>query len=77
VTMFLDGEDYLGFKSVAQDFADFCEASFYFFTDGGSYFVVPAGIFHVHERPSLLLLARDKLGTALRMRAKRAIIASQ
>ena len=54
VAVFFDGQDDFGFKSVAQDFAKFGEASFYFFADSGSYFVVPAGVFHVHERPSLL-----------------------
>jgi hypothetical protein len=38
---------------IAQDFAELGEAGFYFFADGGGYFVVPAGVFHVHERPSL------------------------
>jgi hypothetical protein len=50
--MLLDGEDDLGFKAVAQDFADFCEASLYLFADDGSYYVMPASVFHIHERPS-------------------------
>ena len=53
VAVLFDGEDDFGFEFVAEDFADFGEAGFYFFADGGSYFVVPAGVFHVHERPSL------------------------
>ena len=48
VAVFLDGEDYVGVKPVAEDFADFVEAGFNFFADGGSYFVVSAGVFHVH-----------------------------
>ena len=52
VAVLFDGEDDLGFKSVAQNFADFCEAGFNFFADGGSNFVVSASVFHVHERPS-------------------------
>ena len=36
VAVLLDGEDDLGFKAVAENFADFCEAGFYFFADGGS-----------------------------------------
>jgi hypothetical protein len=50
--MFFDGEDHFGFKSVAQNFADFREAGFYFFADAGSDFVVSSRVFHVHERPS-------------------------
>ena len=48
MAMLFDGEDDLGFESVAQDLAEFGEAGFNFFADGGSYFVVPAGVFHVH-----------------------------
>ena len=52
MTMFFDGQDNLGFELVAKNFADFCEAGFYFFADGGSDFVLSSGVFHVHERPS-------------------------
>ncbi len=52
VAVLLDCEDHLGFKLVAQNSADFREARFYLFADGGGNFVVPAGVFHVHERPS-------------------------
>jgi len=56
VAVLFDGEDGFGFEAVAENFADFSEAKFYFFTDGGSDFVVSSGIFHVHERPSLKFL---------------------
>ena len=52
MTMFFDGEDNFGFELVAKNFADFCEAGFYFFADGGGDFVVSSGVLHVHERPS-------------------------
>jgi hypothetical protein len=48
VTVFFYGEDDMRFEFVAEDFADFCKAGFYFFANGWSYFVVPAGVFHVH-----------------------------
>src|ERR1039458_2686547 len=51
--MRMASEDGFGFEAVAENFADFSEAGFHFFTDGGSYFVVSSGVFHVHERPSL------------------------
>ena len=51
VAVLLDGENDFAVKPVAQNFADFCEAGFNFFADGGSDYVVSAGVFHVHERP--------------------------
>jgi hypothetical protein len=51
MAMLLDREDYFGLKSVAQDFADLCEASFNFFADGVGDFVLSSSVFHVHERP--------------------------
>jgi hypothetical protein len=51
VAMLLDGEDDFAVESVAQNFADFCEAGLYFFADAGSNYVVSASVFHVHERP--------------------------
>ena len=56
VAMLLDGKDDVGVKAVAQNFADFCEAGFYFLADGGSDYVVSASVFHVHERPLLVLI---------------------
>src|SRR5438270_3292005 len=55
VAVFFDGEDNIGIKSVAQNFADFAKAGFYFFADDGSDYVVSSRVFHVHEgpRPSL------------------------
>ncbi len=50
VTMLFDGEDDIGIKSVAQNFADFREAGFYFFADAGSNYVVSASVFHVHRK---------------------------
>ena len=70
VAMLFDCEDHLGFESVAQDFAEFCEAGFYFFADGGSDLVVPSGVFHVHER-ALLEFFLDQLGTALQVRMQK------
>src|SRR5580704_8581207 len=52
VAVLLYGEDHLGFKFVAEDFSEFGDPAFYYLAAGGSYFVVPAGVFHVHERPS-------------------------
>jgi hypothetical protein len=52
VAVFFYGEDHLGFEAVAQDLADFCEAGFNLFADGGSHFVVTSSVFHVQERPS-------------------------
>ena len=43
-----DGQNYLGLESVAQNLAEFVEAGFNFFADGGSNFVFSRGIFHVH-----------------------------
>ena len=56
VAVFLDRQDNFGFEFVAQDFADFGKAGFNFLADGGSDFVVPAGVFHVHERPLIEIL---------------------
>ena len=52
MTVLLDGQNDLGFESVAQDFADFREAGFNFFADGGGDFVLSSGVLHVHERHS-------------------------
>ena len=52
MTVFFDGEDNFGFELITKNFADFCEAGFYFFADRGSDFVVSSGVLHVHERPS-------------------------
>ncbi len=51
VAALLDRQDDLGFKFVAQNFADFGKAGFNFLANRGSNFEVPAGEFHVHERP--------------------------
>src|ERR1700722_3300531 len=56
VAVLFDGEDHLGFKSVAENFADLGEAGFDFFADGGSNFVVSSRVFHVHERPLVKFL---------------------
>jgi len=56
VAVAFDGEEALASKRSPENFADFSEAKFYFFTDGGSDFVVSSGLFHVHERPSLKFL---------------------
>ncbi len=53
VAVLLHGQDYFGFKFVAKDFTDFQQAGFDFLADGGSNFVVSAGVFDVHERPFL------------------------
>jgi hypothetical protein len=53
MAVFLDSEDYFGLEFVAQDFADFDEAGFYFFADGVGDFVLSSGVLHVHERPSI------------------------
>src|SRR5579872_4521031 len=46
-------EHYLGLKFIAENLADFDQAGFNFLTNSGSDFEMPAGVFHVHERPSL------------------------
>jgi hypothetical protein len=51
----------MGFKLVAEDFADFGEAGFYFAADGGSHFAVSSGVFHVHE---VSLQSNTALGTS-------------
>jgi hypothetical protein len=53
MAVFLDSEDYFGLEFVAQDFADFGEAGFYFFADGVGDFVLSSRVLHVHERPSI------------------------
>src|SRR5690349_23414370 len=52
MAVFFDSEDDFGFELIAEDFADFGEAGFYFFTDGVGNFVLSSGVLHVHERPS-------------------------
>jgi hypothetical protein len=52
VPPFLNGQNDLGFESVAQNFADFIESSFDFLADDRSDFVVPASVFHVHGASS-------------------------
>src|SRR5579884_3353508 len=58
--MFLHSQNHFGFELVSKNFSDFAEAGFNFLANGGSYFVLPAGVFHVHERPSkkVVLLLR-------------------
>ena len=68
VAVFLDRQDHLGFKFVAQDLADFCQAGFDFFADARGDFVVPAGVFHVHERPLLSCTAVGHCAPARRRR---------
>ncbi len=51
VAVLFDGEDHLGFKSIAQNFADLGEAGFNFFADSVGDFVLSSGVFHIHERP--------------------------
>src|SRR5579862_6526919 len=53
MAVLFDAEDGLGFEAITKNLADFCETGFYFFADGGGYFIMSAGVFHVHERPSL------------------------
>src|SRR5271170_7792207 len=65
VAAFLDGKDDFGLEFVSQDFADFRKARFNVLADGGSYLVVPAGVFHVHERPLIEILLLHYLGTAI------------
>src|SRR5215469_13931293 len=48
MTALFDDENDLGIESIAQDFANFAETNFYFFAIGGSYFIVPARVFHSH-----------------------------
>ena len=48
MAVFLDGQHYLGFEFVAQDFPDFVRPVSTVFADGRSDFVLPAGVFHVH-----------------------------
>jgi hypothetical protein len=52
VAVLFHGQDHFGVEFIAQNFADFCKAVLYGFANGGSDFILPAGIFHVHERPS-------------------------
>jgi hypothetical protein len=59
VAMLLDGQNYVGFESIAQNFSEFSETGFYFFADGEGDFVVPAGVFHVQES-ALLDLYRQR-----------------
>src|SRR5208337_1400548 len=54
VAALLDREHNLGFKLIAQNLADFAECRFNVLADGGSDFVVSAGVFHVHECRSLV-----------------------
>jgi hypothetical protein len=56
VAVLLDSENDFAIKSVAQNFADFCEAGFNFFADAGSNYEVSASVFHVHERPLVKFL---------------------
>jgi hypothetical protein len=46
--MLLGGENHLGFALVAEKFLDFSQCGFDFLAIGGSDFVLPAGVFHVH-----------------------------
>ena len=48
-----DHQNYFGFKFIGEDFPDFSQPGFYFFANGGSDFVMPPGIFHVHEHLEL------------------------
>src|SRR5215813_12203357 len=50
VAVFLHRKNHFCLEFVAQDLADLCQSSFNFFAVVGSYFVVPAGVFHVHWR---------------------------
>src|SRR6202023_1436236 len=52
IAALLDRKHDFGLKFVAKNFSDFDQAGFNFFADGGSDFEMPAGVFHVHERPS-------------------------
>src|SRR5258707_13292681 len=54
MTVLLDGEDELGFEFVAYYFGEFRAAGFNLLADGGGNCVVSAGVFHDHERPSLI-----------------------
>src|ERR1700678_766913 len=65
--MFFDGEDDLGFKSIAENFADLGEAGFYLAADGGSDFIVSSGIFHVHEAALLYCAIMDTALFGLRI----------
>src|SRR5207253_8945260 len=56
MAMFLYGQDDFAVEFIAQNFADFRKAGFNFFADGGSDFILPASVFHVHERPSVEVL---------------------
>src|SRR6202142_1715569 len=60
VAVLLDGENHLGFESVAKDFADFIESSFNFLADGGRNFVLTAGVLHVHGTTSTKIEVRGK-----------------
>src|SRR5262249_40192642 len=53
MAVLFDSENDLCIELIAQDFADFVETSFYFFAIGGSYFVVPASVFHSHGTSKL------------------------
>ena len=67
MTVLFDAEDNFGFELVAQDFTNPGEPGFYFFADGRSYFVMPPGVFHVHERHSLDPRSRSNQKFAVRV----------
>src|SRR5205823_761100 len=48
VTTFFDCENYFGVEFIAQNLAEFSETGFDFLTVSGSYFVLPASVFHIH-----------------------------
>src|SRR5215469_11149037 len=51
VAVLFQSQDDLRIKLIAEDLADLGEASFNFFADSGSDFILSPGVFHVHEVP--------------------------
>jgi hypothetical protein len=63
VALFFHAEDYFGCKFVVQNLADFRDADFHFFADGGGDFALPAGVLHIHERPPGCRFDQGNIGT--------------
>jgi hypothetical protein len=51
VAALFDRQNHIGCKTVAKDLTNLSEAGLDIFTVGGSNFVVPARVFHIHEAP--------------------------
>src|ERR1700737_4375314 len=52
MALFFEGKDYFCIELVVQNLAYFCKTAFNFFSDDGSDFILPTGVFHIHERHS-------------------------